>query len=540
MSQPPDSLADRPARSGGAAALMVGAGIFLSRIAGFVRSRALAHYLGNSDAADAFTYALRIPNLLQNLFGEGVLSASFIPVYARLMEEKRVDEARRVAGAVVTLLSLMVSLLVLGGVLGAPLLVDLFAPGYQGEKRDVCVSLVRIMFPGTGLLVLSAWCLGVLNSHGRFFLSYVAPVLWNAAIIAALVIEGRSTRLGYPLALAAAWGAVAGSALQLLVQLPVVLFLLRGLRPGLARASAHVRQVGKSFLPVVVGRGVVQFSSWVDAVIASFLATGAMAGLGYAQMLYLLPISLFGMAVSASELPEMSRATGDAREVADKLRPRLQAGLTRMAFFVLASMAAFLALGDVVVALVYRTGRFGADDTRFVWAILAAFSLGLPAATQARLYSSAFYALRDTTTPFRIALIRVATGTVLGLALALGGTRALNLPAHYGVVGLALASATAAWAEMLLLRRALTKRLGQRVAIPGRILAGLLLAALIAAGAGVAARRALGMLLPALHPALSSALVLALFGGVYLLASTLLGNPQARAFAGALRRRLRL
>jgi putative peptidoglycan lipid II flippase len=284
----------------------------------------------------------------------------------------------------------------------------------------------------------------------------------------------------------------------------VVLFLLRGLRPGLARASAHVRQVGKSFLPVVVGRGVVQFSSWVDAVIASFLATGAMAGLGYAQMLYLLPI------------------------------------ITRMAFFVLASMAAFLALGDVVVALVYRTGRFGADDTRFVWAILAAFSLGLPAATQARLYSSAFYALRDTTTPFRIALIRVATGTVLGLALALGGTRALNLPAHYGVVGLALASATAAWAEMLLLRRALTKRLGQRVAIPGRILAGLLLAALIAAGAGVAARRALGMLLPALHPALSSALVLALFGGVYLLASTLLGNPQARAFAGALRRRLRL
>jgi putative peptidoglycan lipid II flippase len=517
---------------------MVGAGIFLSRIAGFVRSRALAHYLGNSDAADAFTYALRIPNLLQNLFGEGVLSASFIPVYVRLMEDKRVDEARRVAGAVVTLLALIVSLVVLGGVLGAPLLVDAFAPGYQGDKRQACIDLVRIMFPGTGLLVLSAWCLGVLNSHRHFFLSYVAPVLWNAAIIAALFIEGRSTRQGYPLALAAAWGAVAGSALQLLVQLPVVLFLLRGLRPGLARASQHVRQVGRSFLPVVLGRGVVQVSSWIDAVIASFLATGAMAGLGYAQMLYLLPISLFGMAVSASELPEMARATGDARAVADQLRPRLEAALGRMTFFVLAAMAAYLALGDMVVALVYRTGRFGADDTMYVWSILAAFSLGLPAATQARLYSSAFYALGDTATPFRIALVRVGAGTALGLALGLGVTHQVGLPPRDGVIGLALASATAAWIELWLLRRALAARLGQRVAIPRRVMGGLLLAAMLAALSGMSARHALGIALPPLHPALFAALVLSVFGAVYLLACIALGNPQAAAVVRALRRRL--
>ena len=359
---------------------MVGAGIFLSRIAGFVRSRALAHYLGNSDAADAFTYALKLPNLLQNLFGEGVLSASFIPVYVRLMEEKREDEARRVAGAVASLLFLVVSVLVLGGVLAAPLLVDVFAAGYSGEKRDACIRLVRIVFPGTGLLVLSAWCLGVLNSHRRFFLSYVAPVLWNAAIIAALVLEGRATRdaQGYPLATAAAWGAVAGSALQLLVQLPVVLVLLRGLRPGPGpRLPRTCARSARSFVPVVLGRGVVRRSPAGSTPSSpASCSTGAMAGLGYAQMLYLLPISLFGMAVSASELPEMARATGDAQAIAAQLRERLAAGLRRMAFFVVPSTVAFLALGDMVVGLVYRTGRFGAGDALFVWAILAGFSAG--------------------------------------------------------------------------------------------------------------------------------------------------------------------
>jgi putative peptidoglycan lipid II flippase len=517
---------------------MVGAGIFLSRIAGFVRSRALAHYLGTGDAADAFTYGMKLPNLLQNLFGEGVLSASFIPVYVRLMEEKREEEARRVAGAVATTLALIVSLLVLLGVLAAPLLVSLFAAGYGAEKRQACIHLVRILFPSSGILVLSAWCLGVLNSHRRFFLSYVAPVLWNAAIIAALVLEGRHNRLEYPLASAAAWGAVVGSALQLLVQLPVALSLLRGFRPGLGRVSAHVSQVGKSFVPVVLGRGVLQISSWIDSLIVSFLSTGAMAGLGYAQMLYLLPISLFGMAVSASELPEMARASADPQAIAGRLRPRLLAALRRMAFFVVASTVAFLALGDMVVALVYRTGRFGAGDTRFVWAILGGFSLGLLAATQARLYSSAFYALGDTTTPFRIALYRVLISTGLGAALAFAGPRLLHIEKHWGVVGLALASGLASWIEMGLLRRALGRRLGETTTLAGRVLAGLLLAAALAAAAGWGGKRLLLHLHPQLHPAVMSALVLGTFGVVYLIAGLLLRNPDALALLGRIGRRL--
>src|SRR5215510_5815974 len=156
----------------GRSAFLIGTGIILSRLAGLVRERALSHYLGTLPVADAFRAALRIPNFMQNLFGEGVLSASFIPVYARLIGKEDPEEADRVAGAVFGLLGVATAVLVASGVLAAPLLVHLIAPGFKGEARDLTVLLVRIFFPGVGLLVMSAWCLGILNSHRRFFLSY--------------------------------------------------------------------------------------------------------------------------------------------------------------------------------------------------------------------------------------------------------------------------------------------------------------------------------------------------------------------------------
>jgi putative peptidoglycan lipid II flippase len=284
-------------------AVLVAAGIFLSRIAGLIRQRVFAHYFGSSDAADAFQAAFRIPNFLQNLFGEGVLSASFIPVYARLLAERDEEAAGRVAGACGALLALLTSVLVLLGVLTTPWLVDLVAPGFEGDKRELTIQLVRVLFPGAGLLVTSAWCLGILNSHRRFFLSYAAPVAWNATVIAALVAVGG--RVGETdLAMVAAWGSVAGSALQFLVQLPVVLTVSRGLKPLPGAAGGHVRSVLVNFVPVVASRGVVQISAYVDEVLASLLPTGAVAGLVYAQTISMLPVSLFGMSVSAAELPK--------------------------------------------------------------------------------------------------------------------------------------------------------------------------------------------------------------------------------------------
>src|SRR6185437_4224935 len=170
--------------STGRSAFMVGAGILISRIIGVIRQRVFAHYLGTSDAAGAFSAAFRIPNFLQNVFGEGALSASFIPVYAKLLAGHDEKEASRVANAVLTLLTLVTSVIVLVGVTTTPYFVDLFAYSFDPPTKQLTIALVRVFFPGAALLVLSAWCLGVLNSHHRFFISYTAPVAWNVAIIA--------------------------------------------------------------------------------------------------------------------------------------------------------------------------------------------------------------------------------------------------------------------------------------------------------------------------------------------------------------------
>src|SRR5260370_341907 len=324
--------ASRGRESTGRLAFQVAAGILLSRIIGLARLRVFSHYFGlRSDAADAFNAAFRIPNFLQNLFGEGVLSASFIPVYARLLAQGDEEESGRVGGAVGAILALATSVLVLIGVLLTPYLIWVIAPGFEGAKRELTIRLVRILFPGAGLLVFSAWSLGILNSHRKFFLSYTAPVIWNVAMIATLIaFRGKdlATLAGY-----LAWGSVAGSALQFLVQLPTVLRLTRTLRLNLDTAAANVRAVLRTFAPVFVSRGVVQISAFVDQVIASKLGEGAVAALGNAQSIYTLPVSLFGMAVSAAELPAMSSTLGTDVEGQAGLRPRLNAGLRRSAFF---------------------------------------------------------------------------------------------------------------------------------------------------------------------------------------------------------------
>ena len=420
----------------------------------------MAHYLATSDAADAFAAAFRIPNFLQNLFGEGALSASFIPVYAGLLAREDREEADRMAGAVGAFLALAVSVLVLAGVLLAPILVDLLTPGFDGAKRDLTVRLVRILYPGAGLLVLSAWCLGILNSHGRFFLSYAAPVIWNLAIIAALIIGGRSGDM-FRIAEIAAWGSVVGSALQFGIQLPAVLVVTRRLRPSLAAASAHVRTVGRNFGPAVVSRGVVQVSSYVDAVLASLLPSGALAALSYAQILYTLPVSLFGIAVSAAELPAMAGATGDPAMVA---RSPPAAGSTAGSGGS-RSMSSLRPSRSPRWGMCSRRRSFNRGSSRPRTATTSGASwpgssLGLLAATMARLYSSAFYALQDTRTPFRFAATRVAVGTVLGAAGALLLPELLGINARWGAAGLTLAASLAGWVELVLLRRALERRIG--------------------------------------------------------------------------------
>ena len=466
----------------GSGALLVAAGIFSSRLIGLVRDRAVAFFFGNGAFADVYRIGLRAPNFLQNLLGEGTLSASFIPIYSRMLEEGREDAAGRFAGAIFGLLAVVAFGAAIVGVLLAEPFVAVIASGFLDDadklqegtiaidRFPLAVTVVRLTFPMTAFLVLSAWCLGVLNSHRRFLLSYFAPVAWNVALLAALV-GGAALYFDDPLNLGALdvvptdalsrllvavfVGGIAGGMLQFVVQLPTVLGLLREFRPVPSLSVEGVREAIRAFVPVVLGRGAYQLSGYLDFWLSSFVAAGALGAIGYAQTLYLLPISLFGMSVAASELPELSRIT---RTELDTFLTRVSGSVRQIFYLIIPTVVGYLGFGFLVVAAFYQTGQFDLDDTWQVYFVLAAYTLGMVATTAGRLLQNAFYALNDTKTPARIAVWRVAISAVLGAGLMflldrftvpdLLGIPAEGDPLRLGAVGLALGSAVGAWVEL--------------------------------------------------------------------------------------------
>ncbi len=460
---------------------LVAAGILLSRIAGLIREVAISGYLGVGATADVFKAALRIPNLLQNLLGEGVLSASFIPVYSRLLDEDR-REANRLAGNILGLLLAVMAAVVALGVLLARPLTMLITPGFSGERLELAVTLLRIMFPGIALLVLSAFCTGILNSHRQFFLSYVSPVMWNTAQIALVVAAGIYGATEVGIAHALAWGVVVGAVLEVAIQVRPVARLMLGARLSLDRSSRDVRDVLGRFGPVVLGRGVVQVLTYVDLVLASLLALGGVSALTYGQVLYLLPISLFGMAVAAAELPELSRLGRRGRTA---IRERLHTGMERITFYVAITAAVYVFAGDVVVGALLQRGQFEPADTRLVWFVVGAFALGLLGTTRSRLLQNGLYALDRPKLVARIAIVRVGLAALLGALfmfpfdrLAIVGSSIQRIgdvalsplpdslrllpdgPPRLGVVGLALGAALSSWVEYRLLKGALQWRIG--------------------------------------------------------------------------------
>jgi putative peptidoglycan lipid II flippase len=280
--------------------------------------------------------------------------------------------------------------------------------------------------------------------------------------------------------------------------------------------------VFRNFIPAFVSRGVVQISAFIDAFIASWLPTGSVATLAYAQVLYTLPVSLFGMAVSAAELPIMSSAVGTDAEVAEYLRGRIVGGLGRIAFFIIPSAVAFLTLGDVISAILFESGRFTLEDTFWVWQALAGSTVGLLASTWGRLYSSAFYALRDTRTPLNFALIRVALTSALGIFAALLLPGMLGLDRRLGVAGLTATAGIAGWVEFFLLRRAMSQRIGPTM-IPASHTLKLWLAAIVGAGMAWGVKLLL-IDAPRMWMAIATLVV---FGIAYLLLTAIMGVDEA-------------
>lgn len=478
----------------------VAAGIAASRTAGLLREVAIGGVLGSSAVADAFRAAMRVPNLVQNLLGEGALSASFVPVYAQLVERDDEKNASRVAGAVLGFLSLAVSgLVALIVVLAGPIVTLTTLGGFEGERYDLTVSLTRLTALGVGLLAMGAWCIGILNAHRRYFLSYAAPVVWNAAQIVALVTAGVIGVVGEALDpdSIARWLAAAmviGSALQFLVLWRSVQANIGVIPPSLTR-SRMVDTVLRRFAPAVAARGALQLSSYLDLALAGLIVAGGPSLLWAAIILYVLPVSLFGFSVATAELTEVSRAGGDEREITRRVRM----GLRKVALPAGACTAALIFAGTGIGSTLYQLPNelFGSDswstDQTIVFGlIVGALGLGLPAAMTVHVHQNALYAIGDVRGPARIAGIRLVVLAIASAVLMVqldrlyvsGGTlegagelpvwplwdlldeserNVVDAPPHLGAVGIALGTSIAAWVEWVLLRRRLNRKLNTRL-----------------------------------------------------------------------------
>jgi len=463
-------------RPSGRNAMIVGAGILLSRLSGLIRELIFAGLLGTRVAADAFKAALQIPRLLQNILGEGTLSASFIPTYSRLIDHPDDEnEPGLVAGMIVTLLGLITSAVVIIGILAARPISKVLLPLLPDETFELTVDLVRIMWAGLGFIVLSSWCLGVLNAHRKFFLSFAAPILWNAAQIIFALIAWAQDWSDASIAEAAAWGVLVGGVLQFLVQIPVVMRVSPSIRLGLKRGSSAVREIVSKFFPAIMGRGVIQFSGFLDLFLAGFLATGAFTALSLAQIIYMLPIGLFVMSIISADLPEFSRDRDDISAITT----RFITSSERIGFYLVFSSIAFVTMGEPLVDFLFERGKFTSEDTLYIWIVLAAYSLGLYATGMSRLYQNLCYSFGDVKGPARLAGFRVLVAGSVGFLLMfqldrfaidrnaiikIGDfpsfsplpeiERALDTaPQPLGALGLALGSSVAAWVEYSLLKK---------------------------------------------------------------------------------------
>ena len=535
-------------------------------MAALVRESFLAAYLGTRLGGDAFGAALRIPKVLQNLLGEGALSASFVPIYSQLLEEGDKKKAQSVAGAMLGLLVIMVGGLTAAIVFLARPLTLILTPGFSGAKYELTITLVKIMTPSIGFIVLAAWCLGILNSHRKFFLSYVAPSIWSIAIIIATAIAAIANFSQTSLAKSVAYGVLIGGALQFLIQLPFVLKLTGRIRITFNTRIVAIRQVLKRFGPAVLGRGVVTMGSYIDLILASLLATGAIAILDRAHALYLFPISIFALSIAAADLPEISRELHSP----EKIKARIMKGAQRVIFFLLFMTLIFIAGGHSIVSAIYERVNFTSDDTLVVWLVLATYCLGMLVSGVSRILQNASYGMGDVKSPARIALVRMVVSVVFGIILmlqfdrfgVLNGTfsQTGDLPAfwtepaevaangeefrHLGAIGLALGAMFGAWVELILLKKLIKRRLysnsdrnndknSDRQLSFSQHFVKLIIPALLAGSiAGI-----LSFLVSGLPGLLGAPIVVLLAGIVYLLVAGKLGSPQAQSILKIIRKR---
>jgi len=413
----------------------VGGWTLVSRVSGFIRDVVMAAVLGAGPLADAFFVAFRLPNHFRAIFAEGAFAAAFVPAYARTLQQAGIDAAKLFADRIAAALIVINLFLLALALLFTPWVVSILAPGLDPTRFDLAVALTRITFPYLALVSMETLFAGILNANQRFATAAGAPVLLNVSLIATLLLAPYFQSAGY----AAAWGVlIAGVAQVVLVAVDAEMRGV-GIRFRMPKLDPTTRRFLKALGPAIVGAGGVQLALFADTLIASFLPTGALSALYYADRINQLPIGVVGIAVGTVLLPEMSRrlAAGDTRGAALAQARGIQLAL----LMTVPSVAGAIAIPDLIMRALFARGAFTAADAAAAGATLAAYAIGLLPFVMMRSFTAPFYARGDTLTPVKAALLAAAVNIALKVVLM----------GPLAQVGLALATSAGAWINLTLL-----------------------------------------------------------------------------------------
>lgn len=526
----PISSSQSVARSAGVTSIAV----LASRITGLVREIALAHYFGATAAYDAYILGFRIPNLTRDLFAEGALSSAFVPTFVEALHKKSKEEAAHLANLVATAIILVVGLLCLIGMIFAPQMVDLLAPGFRQleGKHELAVRLTRIMCPFLLLVALAAQSMGILNACNQFALPALSSSLFNVGSLAVGLSLGlvAGPYLGIPPIEGMAWGVLTGGFIQLAAQVPALARSGFTYRPAIDWSHPGLRQILRLMGPAILGSAAVQINVMVNTSFASEI-NGGMSWLGYAFRLMQLPLGLFGVAIGGATLPAISRSA--ARGDMDDFRRTVSRSLGLVFLLTIPSSVGLFVLGPSIIGALFERGEFNANDTHQTALALSWFAIGLAGYSALKVLVPAFYALKDARTPMFVSL-----GSI-GINYAVVST--MTSQTGFGLAGLALSTSAVAITGSLILLTILKTRI---TGIYGRALltsVGKIVAAAAVMFAAVSATTwAVGHQLPAGQPRYLVDLAVSIPVGlaVYYFACSLLKVEEMELAADALARPL--
>ncbi len=430
------------------AATTIGTGTLLSRILGFLRDMVIARFFGAGMAADAFFVAFRLPNLWRRLVGEGSLTISFIPVYTEYLTQKSEEETRKVTHIAFTIGGVILLILTVLGVLFSPILIRIIAPGFIQipEKFQLTVTLNQIIFPYLFFMGLFALCMGILNSQRHFFAPAIAPIFLNISIIVSVFLFYHAFKIPV---ITLALGVLAGGVIQFLFQIPFL--WKRGITFRFNFNFRHpaIKRIGLLMVPGLIGTAVYQINVFIDTIFASFLPSGSVSYLFFADRLMEFPLGIFAIAVGMASLPSLSGLASQGKM--EELKETLSFTFRLVSFISVPAMVGLIALKTPIVNLLFQRGLFDYSATEKTAFALLFYSVGLWAIAGARTIVPAFYSLQDTWTPLKIALICLGANVIF-IAI-------LIFPLKHG--GLALATSLSSTLNLILLFWKLNSKLGK-------------------------------------------------------------------------------